>query len=227
MATLRDSLHFFEWDYGNTLFPLNTNRLLLTASSDHVSDFISSQIINGNSSFQPQQEVFAAKGGLLLRRTVKLDPVAEYFLYDIVFRNRQLFKRQNTPKRAVYGYEISDPMPLSAIDAYAKYKRAVAKYRTQFKHCLYLDVGSYFNHIYHHDLVRWFEDVGANAENVKAFGAFFREIASGRSVDCLPHGLYASKMIGNSFLRFLDSSFRLQASQTVRLMDDIWLFDND
>ena len=224
---LHNSLEFFQWDYANTLFPLETNRLLGTMGSEQITEFIDKQIVNGAASFQPQQEVFAAKAGLLLRRTVKLDPVAEFFIYDLVFRNRQLFDRKASDRRAVFGYKIVASTPVNGIDAYTDYKMAVAQHRDRYRHSLYLDIASYFNHIYHHDLVRWFEDIQADTADIKQFGAFFREIASGRSVDCLPHGLYATKMIGNSFLHFLDSSFRLQCAQMVRLMDDIWLFDND
>ena len=34
-------------------------------------------------------------------------------------------------------------------------------------------------------------------------------------------------MVGSAFLSFLEESNRLRAAQSVRLMDDVWLFDND
>ena len=53
------------------------------------------------------------------------------------------------------------------------------------------DVASYFNSIYHHDLVAWFDERGASGDDAALLGRFLREINSGRSVDCLPQGIYA------------------------------------
>ena len=60
-----------------------------------------------------------------------------------------------------------------------------------------------------------------------ALGGFLREINSGRSIDCLPQGLYPAKMIGNSFLQFVHQSGRLQSDVLIRFMDDFVLFAND
>jgi hypothetical protein len=75
-------------------------------------------------------------------------------------------------------------------------------------------------------LVSWFDERGASNSDVALFGKFFREINSGRSIDCLPQGLYPSKMIGSDFLKFIDSSSRLRASYLIRFMDDVALFSN-
>lgn len=224
--SISDSKEFFRWDYTNTLFPLRMNSLLVDKSPDRLHDFITTKVLADGGSFQSQHRVFASKKAWSLRRTVKLDPVAEFFLYDIVYRNRKVF-RSGSSSREVHGYRIVKGIPLSPLGSYADFKKSVAQKRSTYKYYAYIDIASYFNHIYHHDLVRWFEDAGAGQNDLLIFGKFLREIVGGRSIDCLPQGLYPAKMIGSNFLHFLEDSNRIRAKQSVRLMDDIWLFDND
>lgn len=227
MLTVKSATDFFLWDYDATLFPLTLNRLMVERYSVEIQEFLRDQVFTEIGSFQTQHRVFASKRGWFLRRTLKLDPVAEYFLYEIVYRNRGLFGSPDRKDREVYGFRIKGGLPTSTLRAYASFKAAVATTRSNFESYAYFDIATYFNNIYHHDLVRWFEDVGASADDVRSLGKFLREIVGGRSVDCLPQGLYPAKMIGSSFLSFLEASNRIRASQTVRLMDDMWLFDND
>ena len=56
------------------------------------------------------------------------------------------------------------------------------------------------------------------------FSKFLRETNAGRSIDCLPHGLYPTKIIGNDFLRFIEESTFLKATSVHRFMDDVYLF---
>ena len=83
-----------------------------------------------------------------------------------------------------------------------------------------------FNSIYHHDLVSWFSRLGAPDEAYQSFGQFLREINTGRSVDCLPQGLYPAKMIGSDFLRYMEQFHGLRSKAIVRFMDDFVLFSN-
>jgi hypothetical protein len=230
MATpkkVKNAAELFLWDYDSTLFPLSTNRLVVERYAKELRAFIQDEILGKGGSFQLQHRVFASKRSWFLRRTVKLDPVSEYFLYDIIYRNRTLFKKPAAEKRKVLGFRIATGAPISALRSYVSFKSAVAANRDTYTAYAYFDIASYFNHVYHHDLVRWFEDIGAEQDDVAAFGKFLREIVGGRSIDCLPHGLYPAKMVGAAFLGFLESSNRVRAAQTVRLMDDMWLFDND
>jgi hypothetical protein len=89
------------------------------------------------------------------------------------------------------------------------------------------DVASYFNSIYHHDVVSWFAELGASNEDSSGLGQLLREINSGRSVDCLPQGIYPTKMIGNDFIRFIDNNHGLRCDRLIRFMDDLYLFSND
>lgn len=221
------SKQFFLWDYDSTLFPLRTNRLLVEKYSEKILDFIQEEHLTTTGGFQSQHRVFATKRGWFLRPTVKLDPVAEFFFYDFTYRNRHLFRRGQNDKRLVLGFRISNGEPTPILKSYSRFKKQVAKHRAEYKHYIYFDVAAYFNRIYHHDLVRWCEDAGAGVDDVKVFGKFLRETSAGRSINCLPQGIYPSKMVGASFLKFLEDSSRIRSAQSVRLMDDMWLFDDD
>lgn len=224
---MKDASDFFLRDYSATLFPLRMNRLLVENYSSQVREFIKNKVFSNSGTFQQQHRVFASKSGWFLRRTVKLDPVAEFFIYDLIFKNRGCFRKPRSANREVYGFRIERGDLTPTVNAYAEFKASVARNRRRFRYSAYFDIASYFNHIYHHDLVRWFEDAGANAANVQAFGKFLREIVGGRSVDCLPQGLYPTKMVGSAFLSFLEESNRMRSAHSVRLMDDVWLFDDD
>jgi hypothetical protein len=222
------SKDFFLWDYDSTLFPLRINRLMVDKFSSELARFVKTQSLSESGGFQPQHRVFATKRGWFLRPTVKLDPVAEFFFYDFVYRNRQLFRnRSRNQERATYGYQFLEGNPISILKSYSDFKKAVAKFRHSYKHCIYFDVSAYFNRIYHHDLIEWCEKVGASQADVSVFGKFLREISAGRSIDCLPQGIYPAKMVGSAFLNFLEESGQIRSAQTVRMMDDVWLFDND
>lgn len=229
---LRSTSDFFLRDYPSTLFPLRLNQVIVEKYSTEVSAYIRREILARNKgkevgSFIPQHRVSAPKRRWFQRRTIKLDPVAEFFIYDIVYRNRKHFRRVPQRGREVHGFVVERNELLSTVRAYGSFKGSVARYRHQYRYHAYVDVASYFNHVYHHDLVEWFEDIRAPQKDVLALGKFLREIAAPRSIDCLPQGLYPTKMIGSAFLSFIEADHRLRCAQTVRLMDDIWLFDND
>ena len=117
---MKDSAEFFLRDYSSTLFPLRTNQLLVEKYAVQLKAFIKEKIIDTGGSFQNQQRVFATKRGWFLRRTVKLDPVAEFFLYDLVYRNRSLFRASRNRQRAVFGFLTEGGQPVSTLRAYVK-----------------------------------------------------------------------------------------------------------
>lgn len=100
---------------------------------------------------------------------MKLDPVAEFFFYDFIYRNRRLFRKSPVVTRRAYGFRIVNGEPLTILSSYSEFKKGVAKYRSAYRHYGYFDVAAYFNRIYHHDLVRWFEDAGASEDDTKIF----------------------------------------------------------
>jgi len=218
---------YFIGDYNHTLFPLTTSRFLVESFSEDLKAFIYKKLLDKKVEgyhFLPQQRCYAAKKGYHLRRTVKLDPVAEFFVYDVVYRNRKSFRSDHRPERRSFGYRFESGKPQSPAAAYGAFKAALAQARSDFPVSLGLDVATYFNSIYHHDLVNLVQDIGWPDEDVQAFGTFMREANVGRSVDCLPHGLHPCKALGAEFLRFLDNDYRIKSDLLLRFLDDIHIF---
>jgi hypothetical protein len=84
------SIQYILEDYPRTLFPLSTTRVIAENAGSEVLKYIYEKVLNRSEtahSFLSQARCHASKQGFHLRRTVKLDPVAELFIYDIVYRN--------------------------------------------------------------------------------------------------------------------------------------------
>ena len=155
-----DAKKFFENDFGSCLFPLNTNLLLIrhheAALKAYVTKVLSDDPLNKSDSFLAQTRVHAAKPRNHLRRTVLLDPVASWFLYDLVARNNMVFGKNVKPHRRSFGYTISNKGPVPVSKAYRDFLSEIEKDKEKYKHRLSFDIASYFNSIYHHDAAHWF-----------------------------------------------------------------------
>lgn len=217
-------------DFPGTLFPLDTNRIVIEHGAPALSDYIYNQIApnqTGAASFLPQERVYACKHEWNLRRTHKLDPVAEFYVYDVVYRNRGRFRIGRPAPRRSFGYFFAGGNVVPPSDAYRAFKAGIHAGGEAYTHYLRFDVANYFNSIYHHDLAAWFEDQ-INAADAPLFGKFLRQINVGRSVDCLTQGIVPTKIIGSTFLRFIEGAQRLRSPQLLRFMDDVFLFaDNE
>ena len=216
-------------DYPKTLFPLNTTKVVVENNSKELFDYIYQKVLNkreAEHSFLSQVRCYSSKHGLHLRRTVKLDPVAELFIYDLIYKNREAFRKDFTAQRRSFGYRFQDGKPISATQGYADFKAAIAQARQQYEFSVRFDVATYFNSIYHHDLVAWFSEAGRSLEDVEYLGQFLREANAGRSVDCLPHGIHPCKVIGAEFLKFIDNFKKLQSQLLLRFMDDFYIFSD-
>lgn len=219
---------FYAADFPSALFPLQMNLLMVQHHETELSDYVYQSVLNAkvaDHSFLPQQRVHATKPRGHLRRTIKLDPVAEYFIYDLIYRNRALFKKPFSANREAFGYRFQEGNHIAVHTAYRAFRARVHNCKQEFAHHLAFDVTAYFNTLYHHDLTAWFQAAGADETDHLAFGQFGREINAGRSVDFLPQGLYPTKMIGSEFLKFIDNSGELKSSVCLRFMDDFYLFD--
>ena len=224
------SVTYLLSDYPRTLFPLSTTRVIAEKWGQQALDYAYQKVLNPSEldhSFLAQARCYSSKQGFHLRRTVKLDPVAELFIYDLIYRNRLLFRRDFRNTRRSFGYRFENGDPLSPTRSYAAFKAAVTDARMKHSYMVKFDVAAYFNSIYHHDLVQWFSEIKASADDVNHFGQFLRETNGGRSVDCLPHGMHPCKLIGSEFLKFVDNSMRLRSEVMLRFMDDFYLFSND
>jgi len=228
---MTSTIEFIKKDFGSTLYPLKTNLIMAEVNGEEIQSYIANKILSDQhegDNFLSQHKVYATKPRGHLRRTVKLDPVAEYFIYDVVYRNRSIFRPQVSDSRRSFGYRFLGGSQISVHSAYAEYKMHLSECSGQFDHNIQFDIASYFNSLYHHDLTHWFASKdGVSGVDSNALGKFFREINSGRSVDFLPHGIYPCKMIGNEFLKFVDLSGLFKSTQIIRFMDDFTLFDND
>ncbi|MBS4433293.1 hypothetical protein E2566_07995 [Pectobacterium punjabense] len=228
---MTSTVDFFETDFPATLYPLKTNLILFKNHATDMSDYIYRKVINSSfttDSFLSQHKVFATKPKGHLRRTVKLDPIAEYFIYDVIYRNRAIFRPEVSERRKSFGYRFKDGSRIPVHISYNEYKQHLRSCSQEYAHNIHFDVASYFNSLYHHDVVSWFESKNAvTATDVGALGQFFREINAGRSIDFMPHGIYPTKMIGNEFLKLIDLHGQLKSEKIVRFMDDFTLFDNN
>ncbi len=228
---MTNTIHFIDKDFKSSLFPLKTNLIMAQNHGNEISDYIYQKILNDQyqgDNFLSQQKVYATKPRGHLRRTVKLDPVAEYFIYDLIFRNKSVFRPQVSNTRRSFGYRFKNGSTIPVHIAYSEYKSHLGVCANSYKHNIQFDIASYFNSLYHHDLSHWFASKNVVSEiDSQAAGKFFREINSGRSVDFLPHGIYPCKMIGNEFLKFIDLTGTLKSAQIIRFMDDFTLFDDD
>lgn len=113
-VSMAGTASFIRADFAGTLFPMKTNLIVLEHYEKEVAQHIATRVLAGAStdSFLPQQRVHATKPRGHLRRTVKLDPVAEYFLYDTIYRNRAMFRAQVSPLRQSFGYRFENGGPI-------------------------------------------------------------------------------------------------------------------
>src|SRR5258706_8122009 len=83
-----NSVAYLLSDYPRTLFPLSTTRVIAEKWGQQVLDYVYQKVLNPSEpehSFLVQARCYSSKQGFHLRRTVKLDPVAELFIYDLVY----------------------------------------------------------------------------------------------------------------------------------------------
>ncbi len=229
MPSYNKTVEFYLTDHPRTLFPLETNRFLVENYASELGRFVYERIThkkNGEISFLPQTRAYAAKPHFHLRRTAKLDPVAEFFLYDLIYRSRTGFAKSGTKHRRSFGYRFVGGQAQSAMHSFREFREAVKSALGNYKYCAKFDVSSYFNSIYHHDLVAWFSNIARSEDDAVFFDKYLKQTNSGRSIDCLPHGLYPAKMVGAHYLSFVENGSRLSSDLTLRFMDDIYVFSD-
>jgi len=214
-------------DCPRSLFPLSATRVLVQHCSGKLKEYVYNKVLSSPAvvpGFTMQQRCHAAKTGFHLRRTFKLDPAAEFFIYDIVYRNRKSFRDDHRSDRRTFGYRFKGGLPRLGSEAHHEFRASLREARRAHSLTLKTDVATYFNSVYHHDLVGMVRDISWAEADVAALGQFLREINGGRSLDCLPQGLHPCKVLGSEFLRFVDHSHRVRSEVGVRFLDDIQLF---
>ena len=104
-------IEFYKQDFSSTLFPLNTNLILIENHLEELNKYVYEKILNSEMtehSFLSQQKVYATKPKNHLRRTIKLDPIAEFFIYDVIYRNRTKFRGAVSEERKCFGFKFKD-----------------------------------------------------------------------------------------------------------------------
>lgn len=222
-----NTIEFYESDWQGALFPLESTRILLRNGQNAFGELIYEQVLAQEDppNFQQQVRAYADKSGGHLRRTMKLDPVAEVFLYDLVYRNRTSLPRDAIAGRRAFGFRFRERNVISSGAAYRHFRSAVRDASLDFEFSLECDISAYFNSIYHHDIEHFYRDHWSSTD-VDHLGLFLRQVNGGRSVDCMPQGIMPAKILGHHFLRFLDYSGELQSDRILRFMDDIVLFSD-
>lgn len=109
---MQTSREFFEYDFASTLFPMETCRFLIVNGAieidAHIQRCLSKSDEDKAYQFLAQTRVYASKPRNHLRRTVKLDPVSEFFLYDVIFRNRSKFRKPFHKDKKHFGYRFEE-----------------------------------------------------------------------------------------------------------------------
>jgi len=150
MPKFENTIKFFQEDYHATLFPLETNHIVISKMAEQLGQMVYVETLkNKTMSFLPQ----TSKQGMHLRRTVKLDPISEFYIYDIVYRNRNSFRKSFSSNRENFGYRFESGKLVSARESYRSFQDSITEASERFSFGVKFDISSYFNSIYHHDLV--------------------------------------------------------------------------
>jgi hypothetical protein len=228
MAT-NQVIQFYLDDFDQQLFPMNLSKGIIESRSDlldaHLGRIFHERSVDA--AFLPQQRVFAPKQKHYHRRTFKLDFVAEYFLYKCVYENRRSFSHRERDGRESYGFKFENGKFSTLNASNIKFKQRREELSKQFRSCVSFDISSYFNSIYHHDLVSWMAEVQEVDGTAEKIGKFLREINLGTTIDCFPQGIMPAKIMGANFLKFLDQSIQLKSDKLIRFMDDCVLFSDN
>ena len=176
MPEVKSTKEFFEYDYFSALFPMETCRFLIENGEKrirtHIKKCLNDKPEDAAFQFVAQTRVYASKPKGHLRRTVKLDPVSEFFLYDVVYQNRSRFRKPFKDDKKHFGYRFEAGEPLPDSSSYKGFKQAQSAYENLYEHSLCFDVASYFNGIYHHDIVSWFADAGGLRQDALGYFVF-------------------------------------------------------
>jgi hypothetical protein len=228
MVDVNKIKEFYLEDYQEMLFPMETCRFIIEKSPDLLSNFIKDieDASKPEYCFLPQESVCASKAKQHIRRTKKLDPIAEYYMYEMAYKNRRFFRKSSTPNRENFGYRFANGSHIKIHDSYNEFKNKKEELHIKYDHFISFDVSSYFNSIYHHDLTNWFSGFNVDESEKQLFGRFMREINAGFSIDFMPHGIYPGKMIGSHFLSYIDHSSFIGSEYMIRFMDDFVIFSN-
>ena len=158
MANAYTPVEYLLDDQPRTLFPLKLTEILVEHSAralyGEIERIRKTDGRDGSTGFLTQISCHAAKRGLHLRRTIKVDPVAELFIYDLVHNERVTFRRSRGAERRRFGYVFKRGRPVPATTSYGEFRDAARDAASRYRYHLGVDIARYFNSVYHHDLAR-------------------------------------------------------------------------
>ena len=227
-VNVEELYEFIDKDYLKTLFPLGSVKFFAKYCMDDILMYINREIFKegaDSNSFIMQPLVYALKDNRHVRQTFLLEPFAQIFLYDFVYRNKTSFIMKINENRKSFGYSFNDDKYNSS-DEFKKFTEKKYELKSRYEYMGKIDITNCFNNIYHHDIVSYISML-INQDESKKIGKFLREINGGRSTNCMPQGLFPAKVIGNFYLSFIENSRELKCEYIIRFMDDIYLFSND
>ncbi|MFT4559406.1 MAG: hypothetical protein ACI93T_004101 [Porticoccaceae bacterium] len=229
VARPRPLLEFLRRDNPRSFFPLDATVLFLERGEKEIREFVEEDIFHSDAkqaaSFLTLPSAYALKDRHHLRRVLVLDPVATFYLYDFMHRNTSAFQAPKEGVRRYFGYSFKNKKAVQSFDDYHRFRNRKYQLQKQYRHFLRIDISNCFNCLYHHDVTQFVED-HVSLEEGQKFGRFLREGSQGRSVSCIPQGLYPAKVVGNAFLSFIERSLELKAPSIIRFLDDGYLFSD-
>lgn len=222
-------LQFVDSDRTKTLFPLETPAAFIKHGEEQIREFLDSDVFDKDSAdgFQKATVDYVLKDDQHKRRVLVLDPLATFFLYDLVWRNRSSLSVPRSGDRRFYGFGFdSKQKRIDGFRDYHSFRRSRYSLKGEHQYQLRVDIFNCFNSFYHHKLASDFRTRVPNADDGDRLGQFLREINSGDSIWCFPQGLYPAKVIGNQYLRFLEESRKISAKYSLRFLDDVYLYSD-
>jgi hypothetical protein len=213
----------YNWDFNKTLFPLQTGRLAVKYGASELRQYVRSS----NCKFHSQLKVSALKPGGTARRTVKLDPIMEFAFYDFIAKNRRAFGHEYTPHRSSFGYYfLEDGRPASIARSFNRFQELAEQYGSYYPCALKLDIKACFDSIRLADFMAWLRSIDASKHDCSILKKCFLAIGEGKETGFLPQGIFPAKVLGSHYLSFIEHSELLRADQSLRFVDDIYLFYN-
>ena len=213
---------FYNFDYQKTLFPLESNRVILKCGFKALHEYS-----KGNVELWKQQPVSALKKDGSLRTTVKLDPFMDYIFYSFVLNHQKVFEYRNTYSRTVYGYYFDNGRPRSIAKSYNEFQATIRKCRRAYKYYLKLDVKAYFDSMSLSDFMKWLRKRKTDCFCTDLLESCFNKVSEAKIKSFLPQGIYPTKLLGSHYLSFLERDGCLYSDRSVRFLDDIYLFSDD
>jgi len=125
------------------LFPLSSTVVFAKHGSPAIASYLQNSVFVSKpavaQTFLPAVRAHALKDQHHLRSTPILDPIASYYLYDLVLRNHAKYQVQPVATRHLYGYVFRDDEPLSPTSQYRKFRDRGYSLKAEYDHFAKID----------------------------------------------------------------------------------------